>query len=132
VRKVVWVDDWQLDCCGDSFAVGDVVNWTVIDEPGPTVLIDGFGADPPHVDCAEEHHGGVPEGTPPIRGVVKSIRAVHSRTAPSKGHSRVNEVVPGSAIVTRVRGVDRIATRHGYTLWGYLVELDLKTARARF
>jgi uncharacterized protein DUF6578 len=34
----VLVDDWQLQCCGESFAVGDTVSWTLglIDEAGET------------------------------------------------------------------------------------------------
>jgi Family of unknown function (DUF6578) len=26
----VYVDDWQLECCGDPFAVGDQVAWTLM------------------------------------------------------------------------------------------------------
>jgi Family of unknown function (DUF6578) len=26
----VYVDDWQLECCGDPFAVGDEVAWTLV------------------------------------------------------------------------------------------------------
>lgn len=25
----VWVDSWQFECCGDDFAVGDRVRWTL-------------------------------------------------------------------------------------------------------
>ena len=25
----VWIDAWQMQCCGDPFAVGDRVAWTV-------------------------------------------------------------------------------------------------------
>lgn len=30
---VVWIADWELQCCGEHFAVGDVVSWRVRAEP---------------------------------------------------------------------------------------------------
>ena len=27
----IWVDDWQIQCCGESFAPGDVVSWTLLE-----------------------------------------------------------------------------------------------------
>jgi hypothetical protein len=25
--ELVWIDDWEMQCCGEPFSVGDSVNW---------------------------------------------------------------------------------------------------------
>lgn len=115
----VWpvvVQGWQQECCGDPFAVGDRVEWTllVLDEratPVPDELLvdvratvegevadegvsalhvvtsDGLSAAwkgplPPEGGLEvrallqQEHHGEVPEGVPPTRGIVRRIRLI--------------------------------------------------------
>ena len=69
----VWVDSWQMQCCGEPFHVGSPVTWTLGDA-GPEWLEATLGADARHtVDAAEGHHGGVPEDTAPTRGTVTRI-----------------------------------------------------------
>ncbi|MFD8296289.1 DUF6578 domain-containing protein [Streptomyces bauhiniae] len=38
----IWVDDWQTQCWGEDFAVGDVVWWTLI-EADPEDYADVVG-----------------------------------------------------------------------------------------
>jgi hypothetical protein len=40
----VWVDDWQQQCCGDDYSIGDEVAWTLIeaDDGVEAVLGDAF------------------------------------------------------------------------------------------
>ncbi|MFF0303105.1 DUF6578 domain-containing protein [Streptomyces sp. NPDC004562] len=32
----IWVDGWQMQCCGESFAPGDAVSWPLLREAGRT------------------------------------------------------------------------------------------------
>ena len=75
----VWIDGWQMQCCGKPFRLGSQVAWT-LRAADPDWLEAVLGAQQP-VDAAEEHHGGVPEDTTPTRGTVTHIAAVHCRYA---------------------------------------------------
>lgn len=91
----VWVDSWQMQCCGDPFRRGSKVTWTLRDaDPGRFAAMLG-----PFVrrtvEAAEEHHGGVPEDTPPTTGTVTLIAAVQrtwmfTRDSFSKPSSTLN------------------------------------------
>ena len=63
----VWMDDWQLQCCGDPFAIGSEVSWTVEPTTGDgwhQYLAALLGADPGFtVDAIEDHHDQLPAGT---------------------------------------------------------------------
>ena len=77
----VWVDSWQMLCCGEPFSVGQQVSWTLSDADQDW-LMAMLGADAQvTVDAAEEHHGGLPEETPRTTGTVSRIAAVHCRYA---------------------------------------------------
>jgi len=82
----IWVDGWQMECCGEPFSVGSEVAWTLGDHD-PTFLHLVLGSDGPasRVDAVEEHHGGVPADAPATAGVVTAIRAVFARYAPDAG-----------------------------------------------
>ncbi len=79
VIMTIWVDAWQMQCCGEPFRLGSQVAWTLC-HAGQGWLEVVLGAEAPRaVDAAEEHHGGIPEDTEPIRGTVTRISAVHCR-----------------------------------------------------
>ena len=47
---LVWVDAWQMQCCGDPFAVGSSVEWTLagnirVPIPETAVVVDVSAAD---------------------------------------------------------------------------------------
>jgi len=108
----VWVDYWQIQCCGEPFIVGAQVTWT-LREPDADWLTTVLGPDV-QVDAAEEHHGGVPEEAPTTTGKVLSIAAVHSRYPP----------VLTSTVRTKVSIADgRIKDREDLRFAGYLVRL---------
>jgi hypothetical protein len=99
----VWVDSWQMQCCGDPFRRGSKVTGTLRDaDPdwfaamlGPFVRRT--------VEMEEEHHGGVPADTPPTTGTVTLIAAVHCRYAPRGSGAGPSYPVPGSGVLTRGR-----------------------------
>ena len=122
----VWVDSWQMQCCGDPFGRGSTVAWTLRDaDPdwfdamlGPRVRRTA--------DAAEEHHGRVPEDTPPTTGTVALIAAVHCRFASPGSDAGPSRPVPGSGVLTEVESADGwIADRGEERLVGYLVQLKL-------
>lgn len=123
----VWVDSWQMQCCGKSFHLGSRVVWTLGDAD-PDWLEAMLGTDAKQtVDAAEEHHGGVPEGTAPTKATVTRIVAVHCRYAPRPGSdSRTSYPVQGSGVLTDVESADGwTADRGDERFVGYLVQLEL-------
>ena len=56
------MEDWQHECCGDPFAIGDEVSWTVYeDETG---------------EWREDHHDGAPPASIAVTGTVRRIQVV--------------------------------------------------------
>ena len=90
----IWVDDWQIQCFGQSFAPGDVLSWTLmeVDPEDYADVVGGERAD--EIDFREEHHGRG-EGYAPTSVEAVSIAEVHCRydvrhSAPLGGaHRRV-------------------------------------------
>lgn len=125
MTKTLWVDAWQMQCCGEPFHLGSQVAWT-LGETDPDWLEAVLGAEvSPGVDGAEEHHGGIPEDTEPTRGVVTRISAVHCCYAPRPGDPRTLYPVPDSGVLTDVESADGwIADRGEERFVGYIVWLD--------
>ncbi|GAB7029359.1 hypothetical protein JCM4914_08200 [Streptomyces platensis subsp. malvinus] len=121
----MWMDGWQMECCGEPFAIGSEVDWAVV-APDREWLTKVLGAQTAAtVDGVEEHHGGGPEHAAPVRGTVTGISAVHCRFAPLPGgadHTRYP--VPGSGTLTPLSSAPRWnAGRDGLSFVGFLVEL---------
>jgi len=125
----VWVDFWQMQCCGKPFRIGDQVAWTVrATDPDWLEVMLGPQAQPA-VDAVEDHHGGVPQGTAPTRGTVTAIAAVHCRYAPRPGSGSLTRYpVPGSGVLTYLDSADGWTPDRGDERFaGYLVQLKLGT-----
>ncbi|MCR5696453.1 MAG: hypothetical protein K6G73_05685 [Marinilabiliaceae bacterium] len=67
----VYYDAWQIQCCGEPFAVGDYVKWTGNIATKENIL-NGMV-----MDFYEEHHSGA---THTIAGTVSKIFAEQSET----------------------------------------------------
>jgi hypothetical protein len=83
---VLWMDRWQLECCGTPFAVGDAVTWTVRTDVDRDFLSRAASPElAASIDLREEHHDdGDDQGVGPTRratGVVAGIRALTCRYA---------------------------------------------------
>lgn len=113
----LYYESWQLQCCGDPFAVGDKVDWTCA---MPTEYKNAHGI---ILDFEEEHHGFA---THSISGTVAQIIAERS------------EYPKGELVVYYHKAKtiqEKIVKANGYendfdsdedtdrTLWGYIVTL---------
>jgi hypothetical protein len=118
----IWVDDWQIQCCGQSFAPGDVVSWTLleVDPKDYAAVVGSERAD--EIDFREEHHGQG-EGHAPISLEVVSIAEVHCRYGvPPGATDKVNHPVPGTTVLVPVKEADGWAkARPDVSFAGYLV-----------
>ncbi|WP_344975278.1 DUF6578 domain-containing protein [Streptosporangium fragile] len=125
MNLLVWVDGWQMECCGASFRVGSRIAWTL----GPAdadaltpVLGENTAAT---VDRVEDHHGDLPEDTPATEATVTAITAVHCRYAP-RAHDdpRTLHPVNDSAVFSAVTHADGRTPDLGELQFvGYLVRL---------
>src|ERR1700678_785685 len=103
MEMTVWVDAWQLQCCGEQSSTGSPVSWTLA-EPDADWLTNVLGTQAGvAVDAREEHHGGIPDGTPQTAGTVIAVTAVHVEFALALGgNDRMRYPVASSAVLTPV------------------------------
>ncbi|WP_315968834.1 DUF6578 domain-containing protein [Aeromicrobium massiliense] len=128
MHAVVWVDAWQMECCGEAFAVGDDVTWQLDDDPDRDWLEAALGPQvAARVTHAEEHH---PDGEdlPQVTGRVVAIARSWCDYRPDSDDGRLLLPVPGSAVLSAVDrydgGIER-AARPGLTFNGWVVDLQL-------
>lgn len=121
----VWVDSWQMECCGEPFSVGSQVSWTV--GPGNSewlsaLLGPGAGV---RIDAFEDHHIGLPGGTPSTVGTVTGITGVYCRDAPRPGDPHTRYPVDGSGVLVPLTQAVRFQPERGDLQFvGYLVQLN--------
>ncbi|GLW34559.1 DUF6578 domain-containing protein [Actinoplanes regularis] len=115
VQLSVWMEYWQMECCGTPFRKDSEVSWRL--RPAAdvdwldTVLEDGVAAT---IDAVEDHHGG--SSAPPTVATVVSIATVHCRFVP--------EPVAGSGVMTPVDEAKRWNSDLGDRRFaGFLVRL---------
>jgi hypothetical protein len=116
----VWVDDWQMQCCGERFSVGDVVPWTLLEvDPEEYAAVVG-GERARGIDFREEHHG---REQPPTWLKVLAIVEVHCRYEVPPGSSGDEyRPVPGTTVLVPASEADGWAkARPGVGFRGYLV-----------
>lgn len=130
MSELVYVSDWEIQCCGEDFAVGDRVEWPVLPvtgveayEPllGPEVAPTLWGRYASHED----------EEPPRVSGTVRGIRTVACRMAPlpPPADQRELHTVPGSGRFEPIDAIDMWLDLHGHPsglhFTGWLVDLDL-------
>ncbi|MEU3008687.1 MULTISPECIES: DUF6578 domain-containing protein [unclassified Streptomyces] len=118
----IWVDEWQMQCCGESFASGGLVSWSLI-EADPEDYIDIVGEErATEIDFCEEHHGQEEQG--PTLLEVLSIAEVHCRYAvPTGSVDKVHCTFPGTAVLLPVDwATGWVKARPDMRFAGYLVK----------
>ena len=108
---IVYYVDWQLQCCGDPFSVGDDIEWTAIAKHYKLPKHDV------EIDFMEEHHSG---WNCKIKGRVVKIYAELSQ----KSNLSCQIYENTETMLVPVCYADGYTYLHGLTLWGYVVELS--------
>ena len=121
MTKTVWVDDWQMQCCGDPFQIGSTVKWTAT--PYDPTWVGGLAREhAEQIDYAEEHHDGAGgAGLIALGGTITSIQAVRCRFTQS---GKTLTPITGSATfmsVDRADGWEEDSEELRFV--GYLVEI---------
>ena len=128
MRTTVWVDAWQMQCCGDPFEVGGDVSWTVSSAGDEDFLVPILGrGEAGQITGIEDHHGALPDDTVPTRGRVLRIAAAYSRFAPLPGQP-VGPSYPLEGCGTtelRERATGWEPTIGGLQFVGYAVDLGV-------
>lgn len=131
MSELVYVSDWEIQCCGEDFAVGDHVEWPVLPvdradpfwEPllGPDLTARLWGT----------YEGHEEERPPGVTGTVRGIRTVVCRMAPlpPPADQRELHVVPGTGRFESIDAIDTWLDLHGdpsgLHFTGWLVDLDV-------
>ncbi|MBO3090069.1 DUF6578 domain-containing protein [Cellulomonas dongxiuzhuiae] len=127
----VWVDGWQLQCCGRPFGVGEEVTWRCAD-PDLRWLESVLPRDVAHrISYAEEHHDEALVDRAVLRGTVVAIHAAFARYTQLDADDRTLHAVSGSGLLRAVRRAD--GNEGGETdarFNGYVVEVDVLPAPA--
>ncbi|MFI2435699.1 DUF6578 domain-containing protein [Streptomyces sp. NPDC018693] len=87
--RQVFYADWQMECCGTPFSVGDEVSWPLRVAAADDVL--GGGWPDPGLLMVERHGDKWPETTGRVRAIHLVVQG-YAETAPG---SRTWEPVPG-------------------------------------
>jgi hypothetical protein len=111
----VWVDSWQMQCCGQPFKIGTQVKWLARRWKFDPIVECG------QIDYSYEGHG---EEDMEIAGKVADIKAVYTMYAPNDD---ILKSKPVSHILVDVKGEadgweDRYRGEHKFD--GYLVKLN--------
>lgn len=124
---VVWVDGWQMQCCGDPFRVGSSISWNL--EPADRDWLTSVLGEQTAVtvDYAEEHHNDA-VGSAATEAKVITITAVHCRYAPiPDGDPRTMYPVEGSAVLSPLESANGwTPDQDGLDFVGYLVKLAIE------
>jgi hypothetical protein len=94
----VWIESWQMQCCGTPFKLGDTVNWTVLE----CVFVDP-SVDVGKIDFYYENHAENNDGLFEIEGMVSHILAIHHAYELKK---KTRTKIPISGMTTPVYEAD--------------------------
>lgn len=132
MTELVWVSDWQIQCCGEEFAVGDQVAWPLL----PVNRADTYFAPLLGGELAagltHSYEGHEEPEVPDVSGTVLGIRTVACRMAPlpPPADQRELHVVAGSGRLQWIDAIDQWLDLHGdpsgLHFAGWLVDLDLE------
>jgi hypothetical protein len=122
--RLIYVEGWQMECCGDAFATGSVVRWTLAPADHDfldAVLGPALSADV--TDAEEHHHDPATTSVQPFSGVVRSIRTVSCQYAKPEGASSLYPVA-NTAVLTEVTSTEAtIPAESGVVFLGWLVSV---------
>ena len=114
----VFYEDWQMQCCGDPFKIGDKVEWLVISQPKPTFMID-VG----NIDYCYEAHEPNSSILKELTGTVVAIKHLYRQLSPSPENEKWLECTKELLVdATSATGWEQ--TADGMCIGGYVVTVD--------
>ena len=127
MERRVLLEAWQWQCCGEPFAVGDAVSWTVSSNIDREWLAHSVGGDTAAaITDYEDHHDTAEGEIKKITGRVTAISAAFCQYAPKPGGPpNYLEAVPGTAVFeprSRANGWEDRDPRANHFV-GYVVSL---------
>jgi hypothetical protein len=127
----VFVDDWQMQCCGEPFSLGSTVTWTVFVRDVPSSPGDPIADVDPPVTAFEDHHDCAPNPVESMTGRVTAIGAVFCKYEQVESGSNGYMMVPGTVIIQPRTDADGWEEDEGDGLrfYGYVVDLTDTTRR---
>ena len=132
-RCSVLYEQWQMECCGSPFGIGDTVAWPTVkwDSAHNSNWATGFKRLSKEAIeyCYEAHNSGCEELFQ-IEGIISKIIAIHSSFEPNPDGSNTNIMVPRiAASVSHADGLDEDVD--GFVLDSYFVVLDNASIKNR-
>lgn len=122
-ERLIYVESWQMECCGERFSNGSVVHWTVA--PVDHDFLDsvlGEELSTKVTDAEEHHHDPATTTVQRLSGVVRSIQTVSCQYAKPSGASALYPV-ENTAVLTEVSSSDDDPSTVGLVFLGWLVSL---------
>ena len=125
-KCVVYYESWQIQCCGNPFAVGEKVRWSVR-LPKEESLRNGM-----KVDFFEEHHIGQ---THILKGTVTGIFAVRGELSKKDMpkecicYEKVDKIYEELQSADGWESEKRSDETTLRVFWGYVVELENVTVK---
>ena len=124
VTKIIWMDAWEFECCGEPFEVGSRVKWIlgVVDQSDKERFATLLGeADASRLTHHETHHGPHDdEVLTYATGSVTAIKAIY-QSYDDRGH-----LVEGSAHAKDLASAVKFENEelNGPRFRGYLIDLE--------
>jgi hypothetical protein len=119
----IWVDGWQLRCCGEPFSIGSRIGWSLVAADHDYLAVALGPETAAEVEWAEEHHHRA--GDPRARrlvGDVLEVAAVRCAFVPSPRYDGADAPVVSTAHLSPLVAADGFDPDHGtLRLIGYLV-----------
>jgi hypothetical protein len=123
--RLVYVEASQMECCGDAFATGAVVRWTLTSADHDfldAVLGPALSAEV--TDAEEHHHDPATTSVQRLAGVVQSIRTVSCQYAKPDGASALYPVANTSVLAEVASTEATVPTPSGLVFLGWLVSVS--------
>ena len=115
---VVYYQAWQMQCCGEPFAKGDIVTWGVFIATD-SLEIDGEIV---NIDFCEEHHTTLRHIMFQITGQVERVLAEYSPKI--EGEKKVSYSTSKKCYIDCYEEVDGWNFPQDVSDWGYVVWLS--------
>jgi hypothetical protein len=109
VTKIIWMDGWEFECCGEPFEVGSPVRWMlgVVDRAGKERVAALLGeAEASRLTHYETHHG--PHDDEVLTYATGTVAAI---TAVYQSYDDRGRLVEGSAYAKDCGSAERVVSR---------------------